>query len=352
MSQKDLLLTDIIDEQKMVLGRKITDRYFQAYPTLEVKYGKIGREKCLEDTLYHLDQLISSVEVNSQILFNNYLEWVDILLRERHIPTRDLQNHLVVMRAVLNDTLQPEQSQFVDPYLEEGIRFLQNLIPESVTYLHTENPLYQESKLYLNALLQGDRKEASRLIDGLVSKKIPIKQIYEYIFQISQYEIGALWQTNRISVAQEHFSTAATQQNMARLYPHIFSTERKGMKLVACSVAGELHEIGIRMVSDFFEMEGWDTYYMGANMPASQLIEMLEEYKADVLAISVSLSVHIRVAESLIRNVRQQKQLDRIKIMTGGIPFNLEPNLWKEIGADATAPTAQMAIETAAQWAQ
>ncbi|MDZ7776615.1 MAG: hypothetical protein U5L09_13885 [Bacteroidales bacterium] len=55
---------------------------------------------------------------------------------------------------------------------------------------------------------------------------------------------------------------------MSQLYPYIFNSQRVGKSMVAATVGGELHEMGIRMVADFFEMEGWDTWYLGANAPA------------------------------------------------------------------------------------
>ena len=77
------------------------------------------------------------------------------------------------------------------------------------------------------------------------------------------------WQMNRLTVAQEHYCTAATQMIMSQLYPYIFEGERNGRVLVATCVAENLHEIGVRMVTDFFEMDGWDTFYLGANVPTA-----------------------------------------------------------------------------------
>lgn len=350
MSQTEKLQIGFSGEKKELIARRLTDLYLQTHSTPVKESGKDQREKWEEITHSHLVQLISGIRANSQRLFNYYLNWVSTLQRENNISIRDLMIHLQDLKELLNETLEPDQSAVTDRFLDNGIRYLKRLKPKPVSYLNIDNPFNTDVKAYLNALLQGDRNQAARLIDGLIEQGVSVKEIYEFVFEVSQYEIGALWQANRISVAQEHFSTAATQQNMARLYPQIFSTERNGMKLVACTVAGELHEIGIRMVSDFFEMEGWDTYYMGANMPATQMTDVLEEYKADVFAISVSLTDHIDAAESLIHEVRKHKHLDRVRIMAGGIPFNMEPNLWKKIGADASAPSAKSALSTAEQW--
>ena len=119
-----------------------------------------------------------------------------------------------------------------------------------------------------------------------IEKDTPIKSIYLNVFQQSQYEIGRLWLENKISVAKEHFCSAATQQIMSQIYPLIFAQQRIGQSFVAANVGGELHEIGIRMVADFFEMDGWDTYYLGANAPASSIIAAIKENNATMVAVN------------------------------------------------------------------
>jgi methanogenic corrinoid protein MtbC1 len=61
-------------------------------------------------------------------------------------------------------------------------------------------------------------------------------------------------------VAQEHYCTAATQLIMSQLSPRLFGRDRIGRRLVVTCVGDELYELGMHMVADFFEMEGWDAY--------------------------------------------------------------------------------------------
>ena len=92
----------------------------------------------------------------------------------------------------------------------------------------------------------------------------PLKDIYLNVFQETQKETGRLWQLSKITVAQEHFITAATQLIMAQLYTYLFTSEKKNKTIIVSCVQGELHEIGARMVADLFEMDGWNSYYFGA----------------------------------------------------------------------------------------
>lgn len=217
--------------------------------------------------------------------------------------------------------------------------------------LDVNNPHGELALAYLDAVLKGDRGEASRLILNAAHGGVPVRDIYLRVLQPVQHEVGRLWQTNQISVAHEHFVTAVTQLVMSQLYPFIFSTHKHGRRMVATCVGGELHEIGIRMVADFFEMDGWDTFYLGANTPASSVVQSVLEREASVLALSATMTSHVGQVSQLVEVVRTSAASD-VTILVGGYPFNLLPDLWQRIGADGYAPDAESALRLVSDQAQ
>ena len=46
---------------------------------------------------------------------------------------------------------------------------------------------------------------------------------------------------------------------------------KNGLKFVAACVTEDLHEVGLRMVSDILELEGCNTLYLGANVCRRQI---------------------------------------------------------------------------------
>ena len=174
-----------------------------------------------------------------------------------------------------------------------------------------------------------------------------VRDVYLHVFQAAQREMGRRWQLNQVSVAQEHFSTAATQLIMSDLYDRVFAAERCGRTVVVTSVAGDLHELGARMVADFFEMEGWDTVYLGANAPADDVVDTLRDQGADGLAVSATMTPHVKAAADLVARVRADGATAGRWVLVGGYPFSLDPGLWREIGADAMAADAPGAVDTA-----
>jgi methanogenic corrinoid protein MtbC1 len=111
---------------------------------------------------------------------------------------------------------------------------------------------------------------------------------------------------------------------MAQLYPHIFNTVKNGRRIVAVCVGDELHEMGLHMVADLFEMGGWDTYFLGSNTPVPVVLQTLATRRPEILAISATMTYHIELVTDLIAKVRQADPDYTPKIIVGGYPFNLD----------------------------
>jgi len=180
---------------------------------------------------------------------------------------------------------------------------------------------------YLMFLLEGDSHSARQLIFDEVEGGFPVQRIYLEVFQWSQREIGHLWETNQINVADEHFSTATTQTIMAQLYPYITTTSQSEHKAIITCVSGELHEIGARMVADFLTMGGWHTYFLGANTPAESLIQKIQSTEPDLICISVTMTHHVPQLMDLVARIRSQVNDPKTKLLLGGRPFIVSPNL-------------------------
>jgi len=139
-----------------------------------------------------------------------------------------------------------------------------------------------------------------------------------------------------------------TQLTMSRLYPLVCADSfARPDRLVATCAAGDLHEIGLRMVADLLEQDGWDVSFLGANTPALAVRRMLVDRSAKLLLISASLTLHLSAVQSLIDLVRADAACDEVKILVGGHPFNLSPGLWKQMGADGHAGDALRAVAVA-----
>jgi methanogenic corrinoid protein MtbC1 len=300
--------------------------------------------KSIRDTGYHFSYLAEALAMNDTSAFLDYVAWVKVLFAGLGFSPGVLAASLDCMSQALRQILPPEMAVLACGYIESALEHLPGMASTSESFLSPALPLSELAANYLDALLSGDRHLASHIILDAVTRGVDVRDIYLHVFQPCQHEMGRLWQMNQVSVAREHFSTNVTQMIMSQLYPHIFTAPKNGRQLVATSVGGELHEIGARMVVDFLEMEGWDTYYLGANTPAESVLRTLAERNPDVLAISATLTVHVSKVTELISQIRSTPGCASVKILVGGYPFNIVANLWQHVGADGYAPNAREAV--------
>ncbi len=179
------------------------------------------------------------------------------------------------------------------------------------------NELYCQ---YFTALLQGDMRRCSAIVTGLIKNNTDIATLYTELFQKALYQVGELWEVNRISVAVEHLATAITERMLASVYPTLLSgVEANGRKaLISCSV-NEYHQIGARMVADIMETKGWDVCFLGANTPADGMLQMIEERPPEILGLSISIYFNMASLHKMIEIVRAS--YPSLDIFVGGQGF-------------------------------
>lgn len=307
------------------------------------------RALCLDDARRHVAQLAAAVDNGSPELFSAYAEWAQTLLVQHGLDPAELVGYLRALGDVLALTLPERLAEAPRRYLGAALERLTSMHAESPSFVRPEAPLGAVACSYLDALLERDRRRAVRAIREALDAGTPVKDIYDHVLQPCQYELGRRWQLRQLSIAGEHYCTAVTQMILSQLYPLVVSADRVGRRLVATAVDGNLHEIGARFVADYFEMAGWDTFYLGASTPAEQLINEVVHRKADVLAVSAALSDQLSSVRQVITAARGDERCRGVVVLVGGQPFRVVDDLWRQLGADGSAPSAERAVRTAEQ---
>lgn len=206
--------------------------------------------------------------------------------------------------------------------------------------------LKDTAQKYLNKLLTGDNSNADELLYQALDNGKSLQYIYLNILQPVLVEIGKLWETNQIEVFQEHFMTNHIYTVLDKLKDR--TTKKKNEKyahknILLISVSGEQHQIGLRMINNLLEINGFKTFYLGTNLPNRSVLKAIKNYEADLLLISVTLIEHLNQARNLIQSIRNNKSARDIDIIVGGAAF--QRFKWEDIGADGYGIDAGEAIE-------
>jgi methanogenic corrinoid protein MtbC1 len=334
----------VIDSVAKAVANWTVDRHAELNPKLPNRYGPGWRADWIGHTLSQIHMLAQAVSVRSADLFAQTMLWTRESFKLRGMEGDDLACNTKCMREVLAKELPLSVNQiaidFVDASIEAlskpGGDFGGNADPDSA---HRKTVLE-----YLEAVLAGDRCRAESLILEAHTDGASVTDIYENILTPAQARLGRMWHRGEITVADEHFGSATTQAIMGQLRSHFQRAKPNGRTMVATSTPGDLHEIGLRMVADLFEINGWNVIYLGANTPIIDVIELLERRHSELLALSVSTALTLRDAGELIDAVRGSEAIERTKVLIGGPPFKAVQELWRELGADGCALSATEAI--------
>ena len=198
---------------------------------------------------------------------------------------------------------------------------------------------------YLRCLLVPDGRGARTLVGEAVAAGVPAATLYLRVITPAMYEIGRLWETACISVAQEHLATQITQVVIATLSlglraPGCLGT---GRLAIVAATPGELHALGSQMVADFLEAHGWSVLALGADVPGHEVAGLARTRQPDVVALSTALPGHLL---SVTRTCQLLRRLPAPPfVVVGGRAYGGDPSRASAVGADAFADDPQSLLE-------
>jgi methanogenic corrinoid protein MtbC1 len=325
-------MTDLHFEREV-----IAEKIF-AYDLSQVSELADIKAKYLEDTIYTIRFLANALLIDEKLVFINYMKWFGDLAYYLEFNLKSMERHFKATIFVFEQIFNDELFIKIKEVYEEGVKaFIKSYTSEKdVDFIYDD---------FISFLIDMQSDKAYKYIEDRINEGMSLKNIYLQIFQPTLYKVGLLWQQRVISVAKEHYITALIQHIIGRLYSFLFAERSSSRYSVTAVCAGnELHEIGMRMVADFFEMDGWDSVFLGSNLPVEMIINHLHDNPTDLLSISATTASQILDVKTLIDRIKADDILSKIKILVGGRAFNDAPGLWKKVGADNCASDAEQAL--------
>jgi methanogenic corrinoid protein MtbC1 len=248
------------------------------------------------------------------------------------------------MRAALMQHLDSELQKPAIAYIDSAQTSIN--MKQSFDYVIGLDPGIQSHQLalhYLQTVVVGNIHSAMDSVIDAVENGLPVSDAYLNVLLPAQVEVGRLWHANKLSIAEEHLVTTTTHRLMAVLAQMVEREDNNGNTLVAAAVSGNAHELGIRTITYLLEFDGWKTIYLGSDVPAADLPVTINCFNAELVLLSIGLSSQLKSLRKTIEQIRDKS--DRpVKIMVGGNGFAGAPHLWREVGADGFASSAEQAL--------
>jgi len=144
--------------------------------------------------------------------------------------------------------------------------------------------------------------------------------LYQRVVAPAMHEVGALWAAGALTIADEHRATELTNRVLAALRPPPRGAgngpgERRGRAMLA-TVAGERHALGLRMAADILEDNGFETIYLGADVPTDTLLRAVSVTAPDLVVLAATLPELAPRLEEVAEAVRDA--YPRVELLVGG----------------------------------
>lgn len=306
-----------------------------------------GRSDPTEDTRLRILHLVEAVATGVSGLLVHEVEWQRGALNARDIPDEYLRCNLQCLLEELLESLPENQSDVVEAPLRAGLEALARPKAAAPSLLEDSAPLIDVARRFLLALLEGRSNDAVREVNAAMDDGAEAKDIHEHVLSRVQREVGRMWQMGELHIAEEHLGSRIVERVLGVIRERSERAKPIGKRALTASVAGNFHDIGLRMVADQLEIAGWDVMHVGANLPHKDAVQAAIDFEVHLVAIAATLVPHLGATAELISQLRADPQTARLPILVGGTPFGIAGDLHLAVGADAAALSATDAVKRA-----
>ncbi len=196
----------------------------------------------------------------------------------------------------------------------------------------------------IKAVIKGNVAEVQEMIDFVLDANLmtPDEILNNHLIP-GMEEVGKRFRANTMYVGEVILSSRAMHAGINRIknyYPDN-SLNKKGKVLIG-TVAGDLHDIGKKIVVIFLRTAGYEVIDLGIDVSPEDFAVHVEKERPDVLGLSALLTTTTVWMAETIKLLKKEKLLKICKVIVGGDP--VKPNFARQIGADGYGRDAPDAV--------
>jgi DNA-binding transcriptional MerR regulator len=165
-------------------------------------------------------------------------------------------------------------------------------------------------------------EECDRLLATALAL-LPVSQVVAEVLAPALVEVGERWHRGQFSIAQERIVSSAVRRQLSSVLD-TYSRIASGPLMVLSTPAGERHELGILMCALLAASRNLRCHYLGADLPAEDLVTYATRVKADVIALSVVSSENTASALAEIAKIAEFLPT-QIELWGGGLALSGTP---------------------------
>lgn len=183
--------------------------------------------------------------------------------------------------------------------------------------------------------------------EGLAAGVEPTALLFDAMIPALE-QVGTLFETGEVFLPEMLVSAHAMQSVMDLIRPMIVAAGVDTIgRFVMGTVAGDIHDVGKKLVMVMLEGAGFEVIDLGINVPGERFVEAIHELQPDVVGLSAFLTTTVPEFGRTIDLIARAGLREQVKILIGGAPVN--QLTVDTFGADGYAPDASSAVRVTKQ---
>jgi 5-methyltetrahydrofolate--homocysteine methyltransferase len=195
-------------------------------------------------------------------------------------------------------------------------------------------------------LYDGEDEVVAELVQKALDQGMAPAEILQGGLIAGMDEVGRDFKAGDLFVPEVLIAARAMHAGMGVLRPLLAESDAPSAgKLIIGTVKGDLHDIGKNLVKMMLEGAGFETVDLGTDVAPQAFVDAVREHKPSLMGMSALLTTTMVQMRATLEALTEAGVRDSVKVMVGGAPVT--EAFAKEIGADAYAPDAASAVDTA-----
>lgn len=187
--------------------------------------------------------------------------------------------------------------------------------------------------LFLGRCLENIKNlDAGGLEANLLNASVSLgEQVFlEQVVQPLMIQVGRLWSEGAIKVVHEHISSAVVRSMLGSM---VLAGKRlnDGPVILVTTPIGQVHEFGALMAALSASSIGWQSLYLGPNLPVEDILAVIKEQRVDAIALSVVYppdDPHVKIYLQKLGRLLPQN----VTLVVGGEAANSYKEIIENIG--------------------
>lgn len=230
-------------------------------------------------------------------------------------------------------------AQVVSHQIVPRLKALHSKTPEIAGIISPE-----EVDQFAHLLLNPDIRTAEAFVIVLRERGLPMDFLFVELLEPAARHLGEMWNNDECDFVDVTLGLGRLQRMLATFnctHEDPMLVERRCILMT--TMPGEQHSFGVSMVEKFMRAGGWRV----RSERVGSIDELNSVVKAEwfaVIGIAVGYDQHLGALSDAIRSVRAHACNRNVAVLVGGPLFAARPEMAQEVGADATASNAPLAV--------